>query len=194
MLTRGIRGILLSSLVSSIDIIQHRWYFSAQLLLSIPLAVSLIIIHHLSKRRIIGSIVVFSIVLIITFSSVLNPAANIDNRELTPVSVVRYGYMPSEISAAAFSSVVSESDIQTDFAYAGFIKYTYQAHVYGIDTQLIDNRLPAGSSLKLIREEIINNTTHIMPPLNSICSVKAALIEDGFSVVYDCGSVNAYVY
>jgi hypothetical protein len=87
-------------LITGLSFIEHRWWYFAQILLAIPLAVSLLLIAGLPRaRRVPAMLLVAAGVSLLVFTMIMSPAADNDNPIFSPNSAVRTGFTESELRA-----------------------------------------------------------------------------------------------
>ena len=97
-------------------IVPERWYYFAFVILSIPLAITFVIISNKMGNNILFSILTF----FIAFALIINPVANVDNHELDPNSVFTTALTESELTAINSTETFWNSTIATD-QYYGFV-------------------------------------------------------------------------
>lgn len=86
------------SLITGHSVIEHRWWYMAQILLSIPLAIAIILIGSWKSKG-VSSANVFAttFIMMLSFLLILSPAANVDYHGISENSVVTYSLDHSEL-------------------------------------------------------------------------------------------------
>ncbi|WP_440946593.1 hypothetical protein ACSAZL_21575 [Methanosarcina sp. T3] len=188
------------SLISGHTIVESRWWYFAQLLLSIPLALSLTLITSYVKQKYLSSGLFFFLVVFMSFFLIMNPFANTDNHMFSPNSSITHALTASELQAAKTTSIIWEGTIKTDEYYAGTqqyyastqqYKYNFENFSYEI-SQKDPNKLQ--NKLVLIRKEVIGKLFKLFSYIVRLdYDPRILLDEHGFSQIYDCGSVGGYL-
>ena len=88
-----------------ISVIEHRWWYLAEVLLAVPLGIALI---SFNRRR----MVLVVMVSVITFLSTIGLASNMTNRALSPNLVVRYAFTDAEMSGVDAIAIQYAHDSQ----------------------------------------------------------------------------------
>ncbi len=201
-----ILGIGYFPMLAGYSLIEHRWWYMAEILLSIPLAVTFSLLLSLFKRRYLTASLVIAVIFVLTFLSIIGFPSNQTNRTFSKNQVVRFALTTSESQAIQTVSVNWKGTIGVDAFYAR-IKYTPElmnrlqgwgfrkGKLEWIQTGLLTNDFSRHSSrIFLIREEIVNQ------PFGSgqgnyyrlNYDPRQALTEQGFHKVYDSGSVSGF--
>jgi len=182
------------SLLAGRDIVNDRWWYVAQVLLSTSLAVGLFSSICMVKGRTRKSVALLISTTIITFFMIMSTAANIDNRTFTNNTGVRLAFTESEVQAAIEIGVLYTDTIGTDLYYSGLVGGR-GANAISIDNQIYNGSYEQSkANLILLRLEAVNHPIYLytsLPwkiPQDSI----SVLESESFSRVYDCGSVIGY--
>ena len=132
---------------------------------------------------------------LLTFSMIMSPTANQDNRTLSPNLGVRNAYTESEIQAVNTISNLWNGEIGT--AHLGRLKELpgLNIKVKGIDNQLynadfsdIEDELVLMISKEITEHAfLLNGSTYRLD-----YNLQQLLTRQGFSKIYDCGSVSAF--
>ncbi|MDV2482139.1 hypothetical protein F8E02_09040 [Methanoculleus sp. Wushi-C6] len=182
------------SLISNHTVIEHRWWYFAQILTSIPLAIAIYTVgtwklkKHLSLYSLtIGFVVVLSLLMIIS------PPANIDNLLLFPNCHMRYS--PTEAELKSMTTIMDKWDgsIKTDEYFAGTQKFQHR------QVSAFSQQLYAGDYPGLKNHLIVTRKATIRKPfwfLGGIYTLdydlNVKLETRGFSRIYDSGSGSGY--
>lgn len=189
-------GLGFFSLISNITIIAHRWYYFSQILLAIPLSLSLFLINGIFKHRIKKRFLISIFVFIIVFLQIMSPESNIDNRIFSENSGSRLALTDSELQAGNTISTIYNGRVGTDKYYNHLFRYQLETKY-----EYIDNSLETGDFriltdiMILIRKEAVNHPTprryksHLSINYNPFLKLE----KQNFSRIYDCGSVSGYL-
>ncbi|MBE3094637.1 MAG: hypothetical protein IMZ52_06360 [Actinobacteria bacterium] len=186
------------SLIIGTYVIPDRWWYFSQILLTIPLAVSVILVYNKIHNRFVKP--VFLVFLIIGLSSILiiSPAADITNHSLFPNIGIRTTKTESEITSAAFFVEKSTEKLSSDYDYftnpSGSLLKNYfnvkPNKIKSLDTVLLSGKFDINGTIIVIREEIINKPFRLFgQPFKLNYNPSQKLEEQGFSKIYDCNSV-----
>jgi len=190
------------SFIPGCDVIVERWWYIAQILLSIPLAAAIYTIGTWKIRNPNPLyIFFFGFVAVLSFLLIMSPSANIDNRMFSPIIGSTCAYTQSETVASEFFAVSAVNKISSDFYYCTCPSSSIFRHVYGInseqlltlDDSLIMSRYNHDGSIKILRsrwyQESLKNggfRFRIRPDLNTFIS------NSGFSKIYNNSAVTGY--
>jgi hypothetical protein len=105
--------------------LDQRWWYLAQILMSVPFAITIFMI--LSNRRILlkkwrAPTLACTIVVVITFISIISPIINTSNLSIQPYSTIRYSLTTSELYGYYYFEYVSDSNAYTDQYFAARIE------------------------------------------------------------------------
>lgn len=182
------------SLISGHSVIEHRWWYFAQILLSIPLAVAIYIVgtwkskkpsHHYSF--------VFGFVALLSILMITSPTANVDNLSFSPNSHMRYSLTAGELKSLKTVTEKWDGPIKTDRYLAGSQKYHY-TQVSAFCQQIYsEDYLSLGDHIILVREVIVGRPFKIFSSIYKLdYDLNFKLDELGFSQIYDSNSVSGY--
>ena len=102
-------------LITGLSFIEHRWWYFAQVLLCIPLAVSLFLLGRLPGARTKAGTFVFAAgVGLLVFAMILSPAANNDTHIFSENSAVRTGFTASEMRAFDTVDTIRVGPVRAD--------------------------------------------------------------------------------
>jgi hypothetical protein len=184
-------------IVTNRGFLSNRWSYFLQILLAVPVGIALLWLGSLPVRKIISACLIGIIALALSFLMVMSPPANLDNRTFSPDTVVRYGFSESELAAVNTVSSVWNDGIAGDRNYRD-LDYlpNLKGRIVSICDQIYTQDFTSCQNMfVLIREEIIVNPFKILgySPFRLNYDPKQTLDEQGFSKVYDCGSVGGFV-
>ncbi|WP_440949206.1 hypothetical protein [Methanosphaerula subterraneus] len=181
------------SLITGHPDIEARWWFYAQILLSIPLAVAIYTIGTLKIRKpILFYCFVFGFVVVLSFFMIMSPPANTDNSMFSPNSNWRAAPIESELQARTildhyYGIIKSDSFFAYYLGYLGY-------NIKSFDKEIGDqNILRMKGDLILIRDTILTGPLMFFTNTYEPDYIQDDLINAaGFNRVYDSGSVFAY--
>lgn len=191
------------SLISNLSLIDHRWWYFAQIFLSIPLSLSILYIIKIINFKYNYSrfILLFSIISIFCFLLIVTPIANIDNHKFSPNTGVRYSLKNSEITGAKFFSTYSSGNIASDFDYCSNSSSNIFVHYYNFPNSRInslDESLFFGEFNKnykdtiIIRDEIINSPFRLAGTTFKLEYNPKNVLNKLFSKIYSNEQVTGY--
>lgn len=188
--------------ISGHTILEYRWWILAQILLSLPLAVSFFIIYNSFRKNILGIISINFMITILSFLMMISPSANIDNHTFSPNIGERLAFTESEITAAAFFAHNSEGKISSDFLYAKCDSSSVFANYYNvsydriesIDKSLRSKNFVRDGCIKILRNEYFDGPVRLV---DGICYLQydpnEILSALRYDKIYDSSSVTAYL-
>jgi hypothetical protein len=182
------------SLISEHSVIEHRWWYFAQILLSIPLAVAIYIIGTWKSKRLqyICSFA-FGFVVILSFLMITSPSANVDNPFFSPNSHMRYSLTESELESVKTVTEKWDGPIKTDRYLAGSQEYQYPQVSAFCQQIYTDDYLSLGDHIILVREVIVGRPFKIFSSIYKLDYDLSGKLEGlGFSQIYDSNSVSDY--
>lgn len=189
------------SLITGLYVMVNRWWFISQVLLSIPLAVSLILISTCKFKRIISIYCfIFGLIVILSFLAISYPLANVDNHFFSPNTGITYAYSESELLASEFFAENSIGIISSDFHYCVNPSSSIFIHLFSMNPtrlRILDYSLASGEydhdgSIKIIRSKKLTE------PLSSE-GVKAypdtlnRVSNLGFNKIFSTPSIEGYI-
>jgi hypothetical protein len=174
-----------------------RFNYFLQVLLAIPLGVAFLWLASLPGRKIASACLVGIIVLVLSFLMVMSPQSNRDNPTFSPNTIIRYGFIQSELEAMNTAANIYNGNIASDQNYK-LLEYMpdLDDRIVSIYNQLYSRDFTdCQNMLVLIRKEIVVNPFEISA--GSLFRLdydpRQALTEQGISKVYDCGSVSGFI-
>jgi hypothetical protein len=185
-----------SSLMTGHYLLEERWWFIAEMLLSIPLGYGLLLLSSGKfTKNIVSLIFIFCLITTLSFFSILSPPANNDNDIFSPNTNVRYAPIESELASFTFIEKF-EGTIKTDNYFASKVLGYSRENVQ----QFSSHELQQGvffvqdKELVLVRSYITKKT---FLAFNGFYKMKFDLREKmgerKFSNVYNSGSTYAYL-
>ena len=122
---------------------------------------------------------------------IMSPPANMDNGTFTPNTKIRYALTQSETQALTTVLAYSNRSLGLDFVYS-----TQATNPVNISPELESGNFTDNEKIVyLIRNEVVDNPFVLYQYLYKLSyDPRVNLNEQLFSRVYDCGSVNAYIY
>jgi len=191
------------SLISGHTVIEERWWYFAQILLSIPLAVAIYAIGtwKFTNKKLLFCFI-FGTVMILSSLMFISPTANVDNHTFLPMTGSTAAYTQSEMVATHFfasksvGEISSNSDLSTNPSSSLFIN-VYQIspnRMNNLDTSLITGNYPKDGSMKIFRTRWLSEplksggySLWIRPDFNEYISGL------GFNRVYENPLMTGYI-
>jgi len=183
------------SLISGHSVIEHRWWYLAQVLLSIPLAVAIYTAGiWKSKKPIHVYGFIFGFVVVLGFFTIMSPPANVDNSIFSPNSSIRQAPIESELES--ITTLISKWDgpIYSDAYFAGLQNIQYP-RVSPFCRQIYFNDfLGMRNHIIVIREAIVSRPFKFFSSQYKLdYNLNVKLDGLGFSRIYDSNSVSGYM-
>lgn len=182
------------SFISGHAMIEHRWWYFAQILLSIPLAVAIYIVGTWkSKTPLKFYYFMFGFVVALSFLMIVSPSANIDNNSFSPNGHMRFS--PTEAELASITTLIEKwnGPIKTDEYLAGSQKFQYP-QVSAFCQQIYSkDYLSLRDHIVVIREVTVGRPFKFFSSIYILdYDLNAKLDELGFSRIYDSNSGSGY--
>lgn len=186
-----------SSLITKHSIIEHRWWYFAQLFLSIPFAVSILLITNSLKKNHLKPIFSSLLLIGVSFLLIMSPPANTDNHIFSPNSTTALSFTTSELQAANTVSRIYDGNMYTDDYSSDCYIYGYKFHPNDITFSAyldMKNITALSKHLVLLRRDILDGKPFLVYslPVQLNYDLRSLLNGQYFSKVYDCGSVEGY--
>lgn len=184
-------------LVTGLSFIEHRWWYFAQILLCIPLAVSLLLVGGLSRARTRVGVVVFAAgISLLVFAMILSPAANNDTHIFSENSAVRTGFTASEMRAIGTVDAVRTGSVWAD-RYVQVLNYVNfnPGFILPGDDMLIEGTYRSyGADAVLTRECIRDRPIFCYDGMFRLAhDPERTLDGEGYDRVYASGSASLFV-
>lgn len=209
----AIIGIYLFAIVSGSQSIAFRWPYFTYVMVSIPLAVSLFLVSMKLRKNYLKALFVVTIVAALSFSMIMTPIANMDNPLFKDTAVRRGAYTESELQAFETISKLTDKNIGTDRDVAGHLIRLphFSERLFSIQKCLYtkdffydlpfwrENEYVRGNyqnSITMVRKEISHSTITVRGHsfIKLDYSPEQILTEEGFSRIYESGSVSAFCW
>ena len=185
------------SIITHRGFLVDRWDYFLQVLLAIPLGIAFLWLGSLPRKKIASACLIGITVFALAFLLVISLEANRDNRTLSPNTIVRYGFTQSELGAMNTASNIYAGNITSDRIYTNLGSLPeLDGRIGDISNQLwAQDFTDSQDMLVLIRNEIVVNPfmIGIWAPFRLDYNPREALTDQGFSKVYDCGSVSGFI-
>lgn len=186
--------------IAGYSIIEARWWYLAQILLSIPSAIALFLISNIIKKRCLRDISITGLITFITFIMIMSPIANIDNPIFSPNSGERLALKESEIYGAKFFVKNFAGNIYSDYFYAvsyssSIFKNYYNVsndNIKSLDRSFQTKEFEHDDSIKIIRTEIIDKPFRLYNKLYKFDYDPNIILGNEFNKIYDNSMVIAY--
>lgn len=191
------------SLISGRTVIEERWWYFAQILLSIPLAVAIYSIGTWKIKNLnVLYCFVFGFIVALSFLMLISPVANVDNHMLSPITGSTNAYTESEMVASEFFAVESVGKISSDSNYCTNPSSSIFTNVYkisqgrlsGLEYSLVTGEFSQDGSIKIMRTKWLHEplttgglSIWIRPDTNEILSGL------GFNKIYENPSMTGYI-
>lgn len=191
------------SLVTNHSVVEDRWWYFAQMLLSIPISVTILLLFVKTSNNLKNMFTLFFLTVLITTTLVMSPVANVDNNIFTPHSSMRLSLTTSELSAIERISMEWNGTIYTDRFYADSQKYAFETQPFDDKISLdnlddIDNLsnlddLDQLDGLILVRKYIIENPFKIFESVFVYnYAFESKFNKVNYLNIYDCGTVDGF--
>lgn len=189
------------TLMLGLTVLEQRWFALAQILCAIPLAISIIAIISMSKRKIVQGIALTMISFIITFLMIMSPVANIDSPLLSSNTSIRYALTDGEITGASYIIDNSEGNISSDYFYLTSSNSIFRSYynldssrVNALDNSIINKSFIRDGTIIIIRSEIIHKPFVLWAsPYKIDYDPNEVLNSEKFCSIYQNGDVKAYI-
>ncbi len=183
------------AVLGNLSIIEHRWWYFAEVLLSIPLAISLLLLGKWRETiKLPASLLPAAVVLVLTFFVVMSPEANIDNHAFSPNRTSRLALTEGDLQSIDTLSHQWDGKIMTDMYFANS-QYWRGRNIGSFCNVLVTrNYSSLENSLVLVDDMIIGKPFCVFrSEARFDFDMNEDLTNSGFSNNYDCGQVNGYV-
>ncbi|MDH7594432.1 MAG: hypothetical protein QHG99_08845 [Methanomicrobiales archaeon] len=182
------------TLIGGLSVIEHRWWYLAQVLLSIPLGIAIFLLLSKIKNYPVRIIGFYFFIFLFAFILIMSPEANSDIALFSPNTDIRVGSYESELQVGTILENYS-GIIKTDTLYAARISYLEPYHTDSFDENIADNHF---SNLKghfvLVRDAIMTEPfMHYQSVYKLNYNLNDLLKREDFSQIYNSGTVHGYV-
>jgi len=182
------------SLISGHSVIENRWWYFAQILLSIPLAVAIYTVGTWKSKiplHLCSCIIGFVVAL--SFLMIMSPPANVDNPLFSPNSLMRYSLTEAELETITTLTDKWDGPIETDAYFVNCLDLQYPQistfcqHLYS------DDYLDLGDRILVVREVIVGRPFKIFSSIYKLdYDLNVKLDGLGFSRIYDSNAGSCY--
>lgn len=170
-----------------------RFLAYSQILLSIPLAVGIVFLSHAFVSRIWKYPVIIALVLALSFLLITSPTADKDSPVYSQNTAYRMSYTQSEVQAADTLSQIYSGKVNTDSSYKSLLNTTGLSAT-GITPYFIDKDFTEINNLIMIRRYSVENLVFGGGGIMKLdYEPRDILEEQGFSRIYDCGTVSGFL-
>lgn len=193
----------LTSISGDITVLVARWWYFAQILLSVPLAVAIyLIVTWKAQGALFRYCFALGFIIILTILMIMSTQANFDNHILSPVTGSTSAYTQSEMVASDFFAANAIGVISSDRNYCTNPSSSVFSHAYGIsperlhclDDSLVFGEFDHDGSIKVIRSKWFHEpfkrgglSFQIRQDLNEYLS------NLGFNKVYNNPMMSGYI-
>ncbi len=182
-------------LITGKRIIVGRWYYFSQILMAIPLSLSLFLLNGIFKHHFIKCSLMSLSVFTLSFFLIISPVANMDNRFFSTNSGVRSAFTESELHAIDTISEIWNGTIGGDWYSKPPYEFQFNREFVHIDDSLYTGDFTDLSGiLILVREEILKHPFRTSRGYIMIdYDIYLALHNQNISRIYDSGSASGYL-
>ncbi len=178
------------SLISGHSVIEHRWWYFAQILLAIPLAVAVYTVGTWkAKKPLHVYVFTFGFVAALCILMIASPPANVDNLSFSPNSHMRSAPTEAELKSITTLTDKWDGPIKTDTYFAGSQKIQYP-QVSAFCQQIYSGDfLSLSDQIIVIRDAIIGRPFKFFSSIYKLdYNLNTKLEGLGFSRIYDSHS------
>jgi len=180
--------------ISGRSIILDRWWYFSEILLALPLALAFLLFCSIVKKKLWKSVLLATLTFSLSFLTILTPLANFDNRTFSPNTLIRFAFTKSELDAVEAVSSMQNRTMGVDTYYSDLRWSAYPMEDISWEIYM-RNYSNCQDMFILIREDIVNYPLHMISYTYKLhYDPRETLTIQGFSKVYDCGSVSGFVY
>jgi hypothetical protein len=182
------------SLISGHSVIEYRWWYFAQILLSIPLAVAIYTVGTWkSKTPLHLYSFVFGFSVALSILMILSPPANVDNLSFSPNSHVRCSLTESELKSIVTLTDKWDGPIKSDAYFAGYPTIQYPQISAFCENIYSRDYLSLRDYITFIREDTVGKPFNLFSSIYKLeYDLNVKLDELGFSRIYDSNSGSGY--
>lgn len=185
----------------SSDIIGYRWLFISEILISIPLALSLLLVSS-SKitRSYVRNFFFLAFIGSLTFLMIMGSYGNEDNHLFIPNLGTSQYYTQAEMEGSNFFQTTTTGKLISDTSYSSYVFNYYHSLPFNqLSAETFEDGMHSGKfkqdgSIKIIRSRYVDqlqqkgySTSIILP------EIKTYLSNSGFNEIYDNSAVTGYI-
>lgn len=191
------------SYISGYYLLPERWWYYAQVLLAVPLAITVVLFVNVLLKRRAKSAFLFGFVAVLSFLMLFSSTANIDNHLFAPTTGVRMALTESELASASFFADRSVGTLGSDYDFftnpSSSIMVNYYdmnfTRVKSIDKQLLSASFKGAPDLIVIRHAIVRTPFRLFgQPYFIEYDPCVAIEEQGYSRIYDSDTVVGFYH
>lgn len=185
--------IAFSSVIIQYGIIAMRWIYFAQIFLSIPLAIAIILICNSVKNSSFKPIFLIFISMTLVLLMIISPMGGVDTQMFSPNISARAALTSAELQSIQRVSTFWDGSIMTDVYFARSQSFEYNTEPF--DKIIYDENYDLfEGNMTLVRDEIIHKPFKIFSSLAIIdYDLKDVLVQNGHSKIYDSRQVSAFL-
>lgn len=182
------------SLISGHSVIEHRWWYFAQILLSIPLAIGIYIVGTWKLKSPLHLYsLVFGFVAFLSLLLIMSPSANVDNPFFSPNSHIRYSLTDAELESLRTVTEKWDGPIKTDRYFAGSKVFQYPQVSAFCQQIYSENYLSLRNGIVMVREAIVGRSFQFYSGSYKLdYDLNDKLLGLGFSRIYDSNAGSGY--
>jgi len=187
-------------LLLNMEIITERWLYFSQILLALPLATAFCLLFSSIRSKAAGSLLLIALTFSLSFLMILSPAANMDNSVFLPNTQVRDALTESELQAVQTITRIWNATVGVDY-YCSALPSGQPSSFSMRATQDISEEIynmnfsDAPNMLVMIRKEIVDHPFLLFQARYKLdYDPRETIVAQGFSRVYDCGTVEGFIY
>lgn len=181
--------------ITGFSLIENRWWYIAQILLSIPLSITIISFSSFITRKKFKLTFIMGFTIIFSFLMITSVMANLDNHFLSPNTAGRSAFTTSELQSMETISKNYNGVIDADWASHSPISFYFNHQFKSIDDSIIKGNFSQNhKDLILIRDEIIKDpfsSFYGTVKLNS--DPRINLNNQGYSKIYTSGTCDGFI-
>jgi len=185
----------LSQSAGHIGVFPHRWFYFSQLIMAVPAALGLIVVSSLSPNRLISRMLLVILILAMSFLMITNYRTNRDNPIYAENLTTRTAFTSSELQGMNTISDLWEGSVAVVYPDVYYFNHNREMSTEELAPYLFSKDFSGCQDMMVvIREEIVDHPIYTSGgPLKLDYDPRRALEEQGFSRIYDCGAVSAFL-
>ena len=180
-------------LITGLSFIEHRWWYFSQILLSVPLATSLLLVA--GRSRVPAMLLLATCVGLLVFAMITSPAADNDSPIFSPNSAVRTGFTESELRALDTVDRIRTGPVGAD-RYVQVVNYVWSdpAFILPADAMFIEGTYRSyGMNAVLVREYVRGHPIFCYDGMFRLThDPERALAGEGYDRMYASGSAGLF--
>lgn len=182
------------SMPLGIGVLPDRWQLASVYLLAVPAGIGLLAISSVLRRTTVRALCLAFIVGALVFICIVCPLADIDRPITTPNTTVRYGFKESELRAADTITDAWGTNVAADGYYLEVLPAN-GAILRNLNTNFVTmDFTDREDRVVIIRQEVVERPFYLPEVYRLDYDPREILEQQGFSQIYDCGTVTAFAY